>query len=307
MRGKIILGRMGAGFLTVVACSSDRPDDSAQKAEEKFVSKFVSDFCDALVDPTKVCCQTGLNLTSDKTVCQKAVLEVEPAMLKDEPARTACLAQLRAASPLTDFCTDFGNIDLPACPDLRRKLLTGKKKAGEPCATDLECAPDYTGPVACKVVCQVTKRGKEGDGPCVATVEASKVVKKQKGDAEGATAFSCYMRDSLSCDAATKKCIKPKDIGGDCTDHDSCVRTAYCDDTTKKCTIRRPRGTSCGADRQCQAPTNCDETFCREDVAEGAACDRAEVCATDICGESKKCEKVGIDSRLESFCRLPQK
>jgi hypothetical protein len=303
MRGKIILGLMGAGVLGIFACSSDAPDDSAQKAQDK----FVSDFCDVLVDPTKVCCQKGLNLTSDKTVCVKAVVEVEPAMLKDEAARTACLAQLKAASPLADFCTDFGNLDLPACPDLRRKLLTGTKKAGEPCATDIECAPDYGGPVACKGVCQVTKRGKEGDGPCVATVEASKVVKKQKADAEGASAIVCYMRDTLSCDEATKKCIKPKELGGDCTDHDSCIRTAYCDDTTKKCTVRRPRGASCSTDRQCQAPLNCDATFCRDDVAEGAACERAEQCATDICGDGKKCEKVGIDTRLEAVCRVPQK
>src|SRR5690606_31454931 len=124
-----------------------------------------------------------------------------------------CLAQLRKAAPLAEFCSEFGNLEQPACPDARRKVLAGSKKLGETCASDAECAPSFEGVVACKSVCQVTKRGRSGDGPCVATIEGDVEVLND-GEASGPEAFVCFLRDGLVCDPTSTKCMDPIALNG---------------------------------------------------------------------------------------------
>lgn len=270
---RLLLYPLGVAAL-VLACGEEETDDGSAAAREA----FTKDFCE-IVAP---CCGSVLALAPDAAACHKRVQELDPAAIGDEKARADCLAQLRRVAALPEFCAEFGNLEQPACPDARRKLTAGAKKPGEPCAADAECAPSFEGPVACKTVCQLTKRGKEGDGPCAATVEGDVDKPLDKAPA-GASAFVCFLRDGLHCDPDTTKCERPREIGADCTTHDSCVRASFCDETTKRCVTRKGSGSSCTEDAECPTTAHCDAGFCSADTADdGAACERNEVCKTEV-------------------------
>ncbi len=295
LRGPAAL--LGVLTLTVlVACKSDEEEkrEAALKAEAAAKESFLDDYCAIVSD----CCNKVLSLPKDDPSCKTRVTELDPKMLADAQARTDCLAQLRKVTPLADFCSEFGNLEQPACPDVHRKALTGSKKLGEACAAEAECAPSFEGVVACKGVCQVTKRGKDGDGPCVATIDGD-VETRLEGDASGAEAFVCFLRDELLCDPGSKKCIKPIEVGGECTDSAACVRSAYCDADTKKCATRKASGSSC-QEGECQGP--CEEGFCKAKVSEGGACKDDTVCDEGLACTGGMCAKPPQDARLEAAC-----
>lgn len=285
----------------VIACSSD--EDSGAAAEAAAQDSFLNDYCEIVNE----CCNQILAQPKDVPTCKKRIGDLDPAMIKDAKARTTCLSQLRAVAAKTDFCSEFGNHDQGACPDVSRKTLTGAKKPGDACAADAECAPSFDGPVACKGVCQVTKRGKEGDGPCVMTVDRDIAV-KAKDDAQGNTAVVCYLaQDSLLCDPASKKCAKPLAVDGACTDSFQCVRTAFCDPASKKCTTKKANGNSCDAALdQCQG--HCEGGFCKANAKEGEACKDATFCVSGEglpqldCIGGKCAKPPAADARLAASC-----
>lgn len=297
-RGRALLGLVVAAI--VVACGSEEEErrEAAAKAEAEAKEAFLSDYCEIISE----CCNRVLTLPKDDPTCKQRVVRLDPYMVDDAQARTDCLAQLRRVTALSDFCTDFGNLDVPACPDARRKALgapaAGAKKPGDACAADVECAPSFEGVVACKGVCQVTKRGGEGDGPCVATVDGD-VETRLDGEASGAEAFVCFLRDELVCDPAEKKCIKPIEIGGACSDSGACVRTAFCDASTAKCATRKASGNSC-KEGECQG--DCVDGFCTAPVAEGGSCPDDAVCADGLACAAGKCTKPPANVRLEAVC-----
>lgn len=290
--GPVLLGLIVTSV--IAACGDDDEKEAAAKAQAAAVDSFTNDYCEIVQE----CCNRVLTLPKDVPACKKRITDLDPMMLKDEKARSACLAQLRKVAPASDFCSEFGNLEQPACPDVHRKALTGAKKPGDTCAADAECAPSFDGVVACKGVCQVTKRGKEGDGPCVATIDGD-VETRLEGDASGADAFVCFLRDELLCDPVAKKCSKPIAVGGECTDNGSCVRTAYCDGDTKKCTTRRANGNSC-QEGECQG--QCVEGFCKASSGEGGPCTGNPLCTAGLVCAGGKCAKPPQDPRLEASC-----
>jgi len=288
---------LGVGIVTaLVACSSDEEEkrEAALKAEAAAKDSFISDYCEIVSD----CCNKILSLPKDGASCKARVTNLDPKMLADAQARTDCLAQLRKVAPLSDFCSEFGNLEQPACPDPRRKALTGSKKAGEACTADAECAPSFEGVVACNGVCQVTKRGKDGDGPCVATMDGQ-VETRLDGDATGPDAFVCFLRDELACDPGSKKCVKPSAVGGECADSATCVRAAHCDSATKKCATRKANGNSC-KEGECQG--QCVDGFCEAAASEGDDCKDVSLCAEGLACTGGKCTKPPEDTRLEAAC-----
>jgi len=280
-------------FATIIAaCSEDKedPDAAAQ-------TQFLTDYC-KIIEP---CCPAIPGAVAGAEACQKRIREIDPAIVKDVRARTDCLAQLRDLTPKNDFCEEFGNLTQPACPDLRRKLTTGVKKPGDPCTTDAECAPSYDGFVTCKTVCQLTKRGKEGDGPCVMTVVGD-IERPLKEPAAGPAAFICYTRDGIYCDTDAKKCQKPLALGAECARDEQCEKTAFCNPNTNKCANRKSVGNSCSIDSECARVAHCEEAFCANDtLKEGEACEKDELCETDFCIDGK-CVKAQPDVRLTNSC-----
>ncbi len=284
----------------LVACSSEEEEkrEAAAKSEAAAKDSFISDYCEIVSD----CCNKVLSLPKDDPDCKTRVASLDPKMLADAQARADCLAQLRKVAPLTDFCSEFGNLEQPACPDPRRQALTGSKKPGETCAAEAECAPSFEGVVACKGVCQVTKRGKDADGPCIATMDGD-VETRLEGDASGANVFVCFLRDELVCDPTSKKCIKPIAVGGECTDSAACIPTAYCDSKAKKCATRKANGSSC-EEGQCQG--QCVDGFCKAASSEGGSCKDNTTCVSGLACSGGKCTKPGQDARLEAAC-VPKK
>ncbi|MBX3203982.1 MAG: hypothetical protein KF764_02875 [Labilithrix sp.] len=293
LRGFALLGLAVAAV--VVACSNEEEEkrEAAEKAEAAAKDAFLSDYCEIVSD----CCNKVLTLPKADPTCKQRISTLDPKMLDDAQARTDCLAQLRRVTALSDFCTEFGNLELPACPDAHRKDLTGAKKPGDACAADAECAPSFEGVVACKGVCQVTKRGKDGDGPCVATMDGD-VETRLEGEASGAEAFVCFLRDELVCDPTDKKCIKPIALRGACTDSAACERSAFCDDS-KECATRKASGSSCKKD-ECQG--ECVDGFCKAPVSEGGSCGSNVVCAKGLACAAGKCSKPPEDARLAASC-----
>lgn len=297
LRGHALLGLLVAAV--VAACTSEEEEkrEAAARAEAEAKEAFLADYCEI----TSECCNRVLSLPKDDPTCKQRVVRLDPSMVDDAQARTDCLAQLRRVAALTDFCTDFGNLDLSACPDARRKELAASaasgKKLGDACAADVECAPSFEGVVACNGVCQVTKRGKDGDGPCVATVDGD-VETRLEGDVSGGEAFVCFLRDELVCDPAGKKCIKPVAIGGACSDSGACVRSAFCDGG-EKCATRKASGSSC-KEGECQG--DCVDGFCTAPAAEGASCSSNAACGEGLACVSGKCTKPAANVRLEAVC-----
>lgn len=282
--------------LVVTALIPACGDDDAEKAKEAEASaeaSFITDYCTIITD----CCGRVFSSPKNDPTCKDRIKELDPKMVADAKAREACLAQLRAAAKKDDFCTEFGNIDQPACPDLRRKEIAGAKKQGDACTKAAECAPSFEGVVTCNAVCQLTKRGKEGDGPCVASWDGR--VETRLEDASGPDAFVCYSRDGLVCDPGSKKCVKPIALGAACTDSGGCDASAYCDPDAKTCKTRKGEGSSCKAD-ECQGP--CVDGFCAERSKEGGDCKSNVMCAADLACNGGKCAKPPADARLEAVC-----
>jgi hypothetical protein len=287
---------LGVFIALVAACAGTNDDaNSPENVEAAAKDTFIADYCAITLE----CCNKVLSLPKDEATCRKRVATLDPAMLANAQARTDCLAQLRRQVPLADFCTEFGNLDQPSCPDLRRKELIGKKAIGEGCATTAECAPSFLGTVACKSVCQVTKRGKEGEGPCVATIDGDSET-RLKGDVTGSEIYNCYLRDELVCDPTEKKCIKPVTSSGECTDSTECVVGFYCNEDTELCEIRRSNGSACDDDEQCQG--TCEEGFCESSPEEGGRCATTAGCDEGLVCSAGKCAPALPDSRLDGAC-----
>lgn len=280
----------------IVACSSEEEEkrEAARAAEEAAKSAFLDDYC-AIVEG---CCGRAFNRARDIPGCKARATALDPKMLADAAARADCLTQLRAAAPAADFCSDFGNIDQPACPGTSRKALTGSKKVGDACAETAECAPSFEGIVACEGVCQLTRRGKEGDGPCVATIEAT-LETRLEGDAPGPEVFECFVRDGLVCDPGSTKCMRPIALGGACASSASCERVAYCDAGTKKCATRKANGSSC-QEGQCQG--RCVEGFCAPASPEGGDCADRTMCEGSLACVDGTCTKAPEDAHREAVC-----
>jgi hypothetical protein len=282
--------------LLVAACAnSTSDDDSGGGAEVAAKEAFLTDYCAIISE----CCSKELSVPKDDLACKKRIPLLDPKMVGDAQARTACLEQLRKVTASNDFCSDFGNFDQPACPDARRKELLGAKKQGEPCATIGDCAPSFEGVVSCDSVCQVTKRGKEGDGPCVATVDGGAET-RLKGETKGPELFICHLRDELVCDSTSKKCIKPVTSEGKCKDSDECIAGFYCNKDTDACAVRRSNGNACDDDEQCQG--KCIDGYCESSPEEGGRCATSAGCDDGLACLAGKCTTTLPDNRLSGAC-----
>lgn len=293
---------LSAAFLVSfvgIACAQEAEDDSFARRDA-----FVSDFCEIVSG----CCERTFGAIVTKDVCVQNTLVFDSAATEDDKARTDCIAQLQAAVAKHQgaFCAKYGRSEIPACPDIRRAENVGAAKPGEPCAKAGDCAPSFDGPVQCNNGgCQVLRRGKVDDLPCVATDEGG-VEKAVGGIVPGPNAFVCFVsEDNVYCDATTRKCTTPKPVGSTCEKHEECVRTAYCNETSKKCQVRKPTDQSCNESAECQERYYCEKEvgFCRDDAKEGEVCDVNEQCITGSCSAGKCAPATSKDPRLEPVCK----
>jgi hypothetical protein len=263
-----------------------------------------SDFIAAYCDLAKPCCASpGLPASGEK--CRALLGAFAPASQYDSQAGKACLSELRVASGKPSFCQTVSTQDGPSC-DLVFGGSEGSKAPGEPCTDDDECKASAEGRVRCQSrstggaqirKCQVQVRGKQGDAPCVGTVDGS--VTYGFGSATTTDipprGYLCHLSDGLRCDATTGACVTRKAVGEACTSTQECVATGYCDRTLRRCADRKALGQPCTASfssDECVTAAYCrsSDRTCVAKGAEGVSCTDDLQCLSEDCVNGK-CDK----------------
>ncbi len=296
----VVLLSLGVTTL-VAACGGDEAKEAAQAKQQQETAAqdtFLDTYCQIILK----CCNVVLSLPkTDIAGCKTRLAQVDPVMLKEPAARDACLAQARAATPLTNFCEDFERMDIPACPDPRRAALVGTKKVGEGCASAAECAPAFDGVVTCAGTCSVRKRGQEGDGPCDVTIDGD-VVTSLAESATGDQTYECFLSgDGLQCDPDSKKCVTPLVAKSVCTDSGQCAPGLFCDSEEKKCFAHLAKDNVCTADDECSG--HCEEGFCAVKSKAGQPCKTNAYCVEGFACVDGSCQAPGADVRLAATCQ----
>jgi hypothetical protein len=252
---------------TADRASADLPPASPDLAADLpalAASEFVGRYC-GFLGP---CCQRA-GLPGDGARCRGS-LEGATGGPYHAPTAEACLMALREASAAPAFCTEGYLAAARLCDRVFAPVLAGKRP-GDPCARAEECLLSAQGPVTCAGVglgmgrCQVKARGKEGEGPCVGTVDGALTVAGGAPNETAARAYLCHVADGLWCDEGTRKCLRAKGAGEACSGFGECGAAHHCDDARLRCVPRLGAGAACTVDEQCQS------VFCGEDNRCGPA------------------------------------
>jgi hypothetical protein len=273
-------------------------------------SEFVSSYCDLL----QPCCAMA-KLSTDGKQC-KALLGAFAPTNYNATAGEACLAELRAASGKPDFCSDGLDGTTGSCDKAFPDQSSGSKKPGETCDMDDECAPSAEGDVRCQrasvvggtVVrkCQVHVIGKEGDQPCVGTVDGSVTSYSSSGDDVPPKGYLCRVADGLYCDWTSHACVKFKAIGESCSGSSDCGRGGSCDGG--KCVARKELGAACtggfASQGECVEGAYCSATSmtCAAQLGDGMACTDQEACKSQDCVNGKCKGDVPANFALGLLC-----
>jgi hypothetical protein len=272
-------------------------------------SEFIASYCDFLAP----CCGMA-GLKSDGKQCRALLGALAPAMY-NPAAGEACLAELRGASGKADFCSS--GVDSASCDGAFPQSSSGTKKPGETCTQDDECAPSTEGKVECQTLfssgaeirkCQLQVIGKEGDQPCVGTVEGNGTSYVfGSGNDIPARGYLCRVADGLHCDRTTQACTKFKAVGADCSGGDECGSSAFCG-SDRKCTARKNVGEACsggfGSREECVAAAFCQDSSmtCAAKLGSGAACTDSDECKSSSCVNGKCEGDVPVNFGLALLC-----
>jgi hypothetical protein len=260
---------------------------------------FIAKYCELLAP----CCQKA-GLPSDGNQCRTLLGAFTAAGAYDRSAGEQCLADMTAASGKPDFCAD-GTSGSDACDKVFEGGGGGTKKPGETCTQDSDCASSTEGKVECqsrfvmgmqKQQCQIQIKGKEGDTPCVGTVDGNVTSFSSSGSSTDipARGYLCYMTDNLRCDSTSGSCVKLKASGEMCAGSSlECVKASYCDFAQRKCLDRKATGAMCTSTTECADGNTCATVAprtCVAQLADGAACTQSDQCRSGRCVNAR-CEK----------------
>jgi len=255
---------------SLTACSSNESGGASD------ASSYAKSFCD-LLQPC--CVQAGMK--GDMSMCS-LFAGGQPGY--DAAAGERCLSTMRARAADGTLC---GNV--PPCNDVFRGG-GGSVKPGGACTRDTDCA-SADGIVKCQTgsggkFCQVSKTGKEGSSPCIASVVGPLTVFAPGTTPEG---FSCADTDGLTCDATTKACKRLGTEGARCTGDGECALGFWCDSGSSTCKARAAAGAKCtsGFDDSCVADHKCEGGTCVAQGKSDAACAASRDCASGNCNAGK--------------------
>lgn len=317
------------GSIIVIACGGESDEEKAaaerkrqEEAELAAQDQFLGTYCEIIL---KCCNQILQKKIDDVPGCKAHLKQTDPVTIADKTARDACLAQTRAVAADPVFCKDFAHMDNPACPDpsrAKQKNPTAAAtpdagvKIGEVCNTVEDCAVDFSGVVDCaQGICQLRKRGAEGDTPCDTTVDGDVVLKLVEPSSEP-TVFTCYRKgeNGTQCDAKSKTCVVPVAERGKCDkDGTECEKSLFCDKPTGRCLKKLVEKSLCSRDEECKGhcqakdgatPGEDDVAIgtCVDAVGEDEDCEATSWCADGLECISGKCTKPGPDARLAATC-----
>lgn len=285
MRAQILAVLLGGAWLGVVGCG----DDKSAGNKDQFISQYCAVFSS--------CCKAA-GRPSDGAQCRALYGAFTSAADYDQAAGQACLDEARAAS---DKC-DTSMASSPSCDKVFGSGSAGKKKPGETCDSDSDCAPPESGSAGCVYgfvaqanvrQCQVRLPGKAGDSPCVATRDGAITSFVSSGDTIPLTGYVCDRADGLSCNSTSGACEPLAEVGEACSG--ACVAAAYCAFSEGICKQRVALGEACKADEECAASAYCETAgqTCVARHAQGEACAANSECDSDDC-TNQKCAG-GID------------
>lgn len=283
---------LALGFAIVACSSSEEPPDDGFET-------FIKSYCGSLVG----CCQPAGRRKADD--CTAILRAKKPDLQFDRAKGDACLEEIQKR-PIAEMCKDTGS----KAPSCRAALAdkSGPKKSGEPCVKRSDCTTLPEGDVTCSnevggAICEVTIVGKEGDGPCLGTMENGVLYEQAQGT-RAPRAFTCDTGAGVYCNRTTQKCEKIGDVGGACERGTvrACVRAAYCD-ATGKCAPRVAVDASC-ATAECVREAKCDATQkCVALKGGSAICMEPSECASGYCKDGR-CDELPAtpDPTLEDVC-----
>lgn len=188
--------------------------------------KFADSFC---AEIAKCCVQAGL--PGDGKACHALEALGAASGSYNSQAADACLAEVRSEVSAGTFCTALGSSSPSACDSVYGNS-SGKKKLGESCNVDSDCAPSRTAEVACNM------------GTCTALL------------AVGATCtFSSDCVRAAFCDYSKNACAARVPAGGACAGGSSteCVTGYYCSSGSNQCAPQVANGTACTTAAMCQS------------------------------------------------------
>jgi len=265
---------------------------------------FIAEYCTVLAP----CCDKA-GLPTNGAQCRALFTNSAAQAGAYDPAKgAACLEEYKAAAKQPDFCTNSAlSNSTQSCGDVFEGA--GTKQPGEACEEDNECIRSSKGEVECEHywvgsaearLCQVRMVGKEGDKPCVGTVDGNLTMGTLSSDKPPSEGYLCNRANGVYCDGDGKAgCLKIQTTGGVCTGSASCDPVSYCDYSKKQCLARVAVGATCDTfDQNCEKTANCDSTSkkCVAKLAEGAACTSSAACVTDSCVNGKCAKSSGLES-----------
>jgi hypothetical protein len=302
MRKVVNLGKTWVGGLVVAAvlasaCESGEGASSSTGGKIDSTAEFVAKLCAEFTG----CCKAA-GLPSDGVSCRALYSSIVPKADYNANAAGACVAELHAAGDAK--CAGSLDALAPSC-DLAFGNA-GTKKPGETCSEDDECAVSPMGKVECATryvdnssisKCQVTVRGKEGNGPCVGTVDGIFTYGNSSQDDVPPLGYLCYVNDELTCSSSTDTCVAQRKIGESCSfAQNECVVHAYCNSVSKQCAAKGVTGAACKSDTECLDTHFCDSgDKCGARLNTGAACTENSQCLSDSC-TNKACKADGLDN-----------
>jgi hypothetical protein len=311
-RARLLLSLSFLGASLLGACSSSDSSSGNASDASAFVSSLASIVCDAYAP---CCAQKGL--PADGAQC-RAFYTVFGSAQKgtyDPAAGQACLDAVRAASQSASVCDTAASSDTSdaICNNVFKSATTGTKNPGETCDEDGDCIASAEGKVSCQTqftgtaetkTCLLQIVGKEGDSPCVATIDGNSTSFSFSSDGKTpAKGYSCNKKDNLHCDSSSQKCIAYADVGGKCTFSGDCLPASYCNSGV--CAARLAVGADCGTssfDDSCTADAYCDKMKCTARLADASACTSSNQCQSNQCVNMKCAAKSASDFSSAFLC-----
>jgi hypothetical protein len=281
------VGALSCGRSTTIIASA--PDAAAAVTPEVLI--------ESLCGLTEPCCARAGRADGGKH-CRASLQDILARGVYDARAAGECLASLQGSTP-EGICERVTAASSPC----QRALVAprpGNKGPGDDCASDDECAAPPGDEVDCRRGpgpmgggpgsgwCQVQRRGREGDGPCVGTVIDRGIVPgpPPPPGARQPVAFLCYREDDLQCDVAARaRCEKPKAVGAGCRSDAECGKDAYCRAIVFTCVALKAVGAACNSEVACVDDAFCSLAThtCTPWIPAGEACEGSQQCRSNAC------------------------
>lgn len=304
-----LLGACGSdddGASPVGGAGSNGGGGSSGQLGPETAAEFIDQYVAAHCAMTSYCCSEN-SRQYDAEGCQQRGLAVYSSRLTDasydRATAQACLdllAQARAydeAHCPSDSGSPFNTAESNPCSALIKygDGLSGTSMVGGPCLEQSDCAPSNKGEVTCQVwydasnnepekkgICQLTRPGAVGEGPCVDSIPPVAELVSCVGSTCDSNKNACVASQTGGCSSSSECGSSMRCLSGTCAplaaEGEQCVwgecqKGLFCDVLAVKCVPQRAGGSFCAGPEECKSSI-CEMGECggEDDWALGLAC-----------------------------------